>query len=210
MRYGFVIATFGIVLAFTAASAAEVAEAELTWEREWVPGSFLRFENLVGSITVDGASDPGVVRVRARVLAEAEEADEARALAESIALEVVEGEHGPTVRPTWPTDRATAFRPPTSEAGGFMSRMTSWVSSHVRKRTVAVEWNGRSVEVGDVKGGTELAVHVHVSIPLDSVTEFRQVLGYSLQPGVRGRHPHKLDGGTEIRTTHSGILKLRS
>jgi DUF4097 and DUF4098 domain-containing protein YvlB len=51
------------------------------------------------------------------------------------------------------------------------------VSAHVRKRTVAVEWNGRSVEVGDVKGGVPLAVHLHVSLPLDSVTEFRQVLG---------------------------------
>ena len=61
-----------------AAAGVETARAETTWEAPWTAGSFLRVEDLVGSITVDVAKDPGRVRIEARVVAEAEQA--ARAL----------------------------------------------------------------------------------------------------------------------------------
>ena len=88
MRYGIVIAIVGIVLCAPLAAAGEIADVERTWEQPFEPGSFLRVENLVGSITVDGASEAGVVRIRARVLSEGDDWEAATALASTVDLEV--------------------------------------------------------------------------------------------------------------------------
>lgn len=209
MRTGIVIAMVTIVTV-GAAAAAEVAEVERSWERAFAPGDALRIENLVGSITVDGASDPGVVRVRARVVAEADDAEAARALAEAVDLEVVDGDPGPTLRPTWPVDRITAFRVPASETGGFVSRVTSWVGSKIRKQTVATEWDGRAVEVGSAKGATPLAVHLHVSLPLDTVTELRQVVGTLDVARLRGDTTLEIVEGQAEAMQLYGTLRVRT
>jgi len=211
MRYGFVIAMTALaVTASPAALADERADAELSWERPWTAGDFLRVENLIGSITVDGASEPGIVRVRARVVAEGDDEPTARALADSIRLDVAEGEAGPVVRTAFPVDAHAGFRPPRAEDGGFLGRVTSWVTPLVRKRTVAVDWDGRPVQVGDVKGGAAVAVHLHVSLPLDSVAEFRQVLGTLDVARLRGATTLDLVEGRAEAVQMYGTLLVRT
>ena len=210
MRYAIVIAIVGIVLLAPVATADEVADVERTWERPFEPGAFLRVENLVGSMTVDGASEPGIVRVRARVVAEGATWDEATALASTVDLAIEDTARGPVVRTTWPTDRHPAFRPPRAEDAGFMSRMTSWISPIVRKRTIAADWGGRSVEVGDIRGAPAIAVHLHVSLPLDSVTEFRQVLGTLDVARLRGETTLEIVAGDVSAAQLYGRLSVRT
>ena len=210
MRYGIVIAIAGIVLCAPLVTAGEIADVERTWEQPFEPGAFLRVENLVGSITVDGASEAGVVRIRARVLAEGDDWEAATALASTVDLEVEQTERGPVVRTTWPTDRHPAFRPCRAEDSGFMTRMTSWVSPLVRKRTVATQWRGRSVEVGNVRGAPAIAVHLHVSLPLDSVTEFRQVLGTLDVARLRGQTDLEIVAGDISAVQLYGRLSVRT
>ncbi|ANM28710.1 DUF4097 family beta strand repeat-containing protein [Moorena bouillonii] len=134
------------------------------------PGSTLELENLLGSIQVEGDAPAGEALLEATVIAEHKDPELARSLAESIAFRI----DGTRVQVTFPVDRHTTFRLPRAERGGLISR---WVTPLLKKDTVTAEYDGRMVELGNVRKAPALAVHLRVRLPRDSRAALRQAVG---------------------------------
>jgi hypothetical protein len=170
-----ILATLLVVLGPGPASARGPERHETTWtDEEPLSGaSGFRLENLLGSVEVRGGGAPGVVRIEARVIAEAETEEQARELAGAVRLERVGDEGGPHLRVGYPVDSHASFRLP-KDGQGMISR---WLTPLLRKKTVAALYAGRTVQLGQSKGAVGLAVHLSVTVPHDLRTSVRQFMG---------------------------------
>ncbi len=216
MRFRCAGAMAAMALVATSASfAGESAETALRTETALSAGARFAIENLLGSTTVVGGGEAGRAVVEARVVAEADSKDAARELADSVRLEASAGDAA-GVRVAFPVEAHPAFRLPRSEVDGLLSK---WVTPLVRKSSVAVQYGGRSVQVGQARGATALSVHVTVTLPYDTAVAIRQVAGSvecsryrgsvaveSVEAGVNGS---QLYGDLKIRTS-GGAVDVRS
>jgi hypothetical protein len=171
-----------------------------------LPAGGIVVENLLGSITVRGGAARGKVRIEARTVAEADGIEAARALAESVDLEATAGQEL-TVRVALPVDRYPALRLPRSERDGLMDK---WIAPIVRRKSTAATWQGRTVEVGNVRGAPAIAVHLEVTLPLDTRATFRQVLGTVHAIGVRGPVTLDVTDGVALAQQVYGSLDVRT
>lgn len=203
------IAVAAIALASAPLAAAERADRTLALEGDIDDGGFLRVENLLGSITVEGASDDGKWRVEARIVAEGDSREIADGLAEGFTLER-DADDETVVRVGFPTDRYTSFRMPRSEAEGIVSKVSSFVTPFVKKKSVALEYDGAKVEVGNLRGATPAAVHVRVWLPLDTVVELDQAVGSLVVARLRGTTSLAIDEGQVVAMQMYGDLAIRT
>jgi DUF4097 and DUF4098 domain-containing protein YvlB len=187
--------------------AGERTEVELSHQETIAPGGFVRVENLLGSITVTPSMDRRTLAVKARVVAEGDSVEATRELAASVRLRREEGVDGPTLHVDFPVDNYTAFRPPRSDAPGLVSR---WITPLLSKSTVAAEYGGELVEVGQIRGATALAVHIEIQLPLEIRSEFQQIAGSISCTGLRGEIAlESANGNLELRQIY-GSLSART
>jgi hypothetical protein len=176
-----------------AVRAADTEERVLEAEGHVPANGALVVENLLGSIRLGASLEPGVLRVEARVVAEAKTSEEARALADSVELLQTSEGNATRIHVTFP-DGHTAFRPPKGGVKGWFSR---WSDSFLRGDPVTVEYDGRQVRVGHDRKATGLAVHVRIWLPLDIHSTLVQTAG-----AVEGR---ALRGDIDIRTAAARV-----
>jgi hypothetical protein len=190
-----------------AASAGNRFEKKLTHEEMLPAGARLNFDNLIGSIKLLPGRSGTPLLVEAQVVTEADSAEKARALAESLTLErrQVPGEVG--IHVAYPVKRHASFKLPRSEKDGLLSK---WVTPLVRKSTVSVEYDGRMVEVGSAKGAAAVAVHVEVTLPLDLVATIRQTVGTIQCTGLRTSLDLQIVHGDAIVEQIFGDLRART
>lgn len=197
-------AAFLLILA--PAYSGERATAELAHDRTFGPGQGVRIENLIGSITVTGGGDPGIVKIEADVVAEADDSAEAQGLAGAVTLDESESDGTVVIRVGFPVDDHTAFKVPRSELDGVMAK---WVNPLIKKKTVATEYGGRSVELGPAKGATQIAVHVRVTLPRDVEGSFKQYLGSLDVKRLRGATKVEVVQGQATAAQLYGTLAAR-
>lgn len=195
------------LLCCVAASAADSHETELSIEGSLDGATAIHVTNLVGSIEVRGGGDAGAYSLTGRVLAEAGSAEEARALASSIAVRTEREGSVLHLTVEAPVDRHTAFRVPKSEE---KNRLTRWLGPLMRRGTVAAEYDGRPVEVGNAKGAVGLAVHLEVDLPFDVAVEADQVAGSVRFERLRGTSRVKVVDGTFEAVQINGSLEART
>jgi hypothetical protein len=189
------------------ASAGDRFEKNLTHEEMLPAGARLNFDNLIGSIKLLPGRAGTPLLVEARVVVEADSAEKAKALADSLTLErrQVPGEVG--IHVAYPVKRHASFRLPRSEKDGLLNK---WVTPLVRKSTVSVEYDGRMVEVGGAKGAAAIAVHVEVTLPLDLVATIRQTVGTIQCTGLRTSLDLQIVQGDAILEQIFGDLRART
>jgi hypothetical protein len=196
-----------LVLCAGPAGAAESAERLLTHEEQPGSGATLRLENLLGSIQVMPGDAGGMLRIEARVVAEADSREQADALAGAIALIPEERDGGLAIRVGYPVENHPAYRLPRGERDGLYSK---WVAPLVRRDTVSAEYGGSLVEVGDAKGAAALAVHVKVTLPLDRDASFKQYVGSIRCSGLRGALDLEIVEGEAVAEQIYGDLRART
>ena len=183
----------------------EPYETTLRHEERVVANSAVRFENLLGSITVRPVAKGRTMLVEARVVAEAADVQAARELAGTVRL-VREEDKGTTViHVAFPDERL--LRLPRSEANGIFSK---WVVPLVKRGTIAVHYDDHLVEVGAKKGATAIAVHLVVHLPLDVDPEVRQLVGSIHVAGLRGLLDLEILEGGVVAEQIYGTLQVRS
>lgn len=173
------IAIVGAVLglATVADAAHERVEKTLLVEEAISTQELVGLENLLGSVTVRGGGEPGQVKVEARVVAEAETAEQAASLVDSVRVERRDGDAGALLHVSFPVDDYTAFRMPREESDNRIARWLSPLLKKFNKKTVAAVYDGRTVQVGQAKGAMALAVHVSIVLPHDVQSSVRQFMG---------------------------------
>jgi hypothetical protein len=201
------LAVLVLVLAAGAAAALERAERELELEQALADGSRLAVENLIGSMTVRSGRQPGVVTVNAQVVAEADGREQANALLDSIRLETRQGADGPLIHVAYPVDDQTAFRMPRSETAGLIAK---WVPPLLHKKTVAVHYDDRLVQVGKAKGASAVAVHLVITLPLETRASFTQTVGTIHCSGLRADVGLEVVEGTVLAEQLYGGLQART
>jgi len=188
-------------------AAGERFEKQLELESSLAEGGLLSVENLLGSITVHGGGDPGTIRIEGRAVIEAGDPVEARELADSIRLLPDVGSEGTTIHVAYPVERHTAFRLPRSEIDGLMSK---WITPLVHKKTVAVQYGDRSVEVSQGRGAAAVAVHLEITVPFDVRSRFRQIVGSIGGAGLRGEMVLEIVEGSVLVEQVYGSLEART
>jgi len=208
-RILFLAIVLAIIVGLSAepSTAAERVERTLNYEVAIADTGALHFENLIGSMTVRADTTHGMVLVEALVVAEAESWQEAKALTESFELAAAIENERSVIRVAYPVDRHTAFRLPKSEKDGLLNK---WVTPLIRKSTVATVYDGQTVEVGQTKGATAIAVHVKVTLPLDVDASCRQVVGPLHAIGVRGNFKLEVIEGQVMADQAYGSLQVRT
>jgi len=195
-------------LAFAAtATAGERFEKQLELESTLAEGGLLRVENLLGSITIHGGGDPGTILIEGRAVIEAGDSIQARELADSVRLVPDANSEGTTIHVAYPVERHTAFRLPRSEVDGLMSK---WITPLVRKKTVAVQYGGRSVEISRGNRAAAMAVHLDVTVPFDIRSSFRQIVGSIGGSALRGEMLLEIVEGSVLVEQVYGSLEART
>jgi len=185
-------------LAWAPAVALERSERTLTAERAVVKGSSVVVENLLGGVEIVPTKTAGKVRISARVVAEAKEADEAKSLAGSIRIDTATAGGETRFHVVFPVQDHEAFRPPGAGIRGVLGR---WATP-VFKDASAVSYDGRSVRVGPERKATGLAVYLTVELPFDVRASVRQFAG-----SIAG---HELRATLRAETTAGDIHVERS
>jgi hypothetical protein len=139
-------------------------------------------ENLLGAIEIVPARASGKMRVAARVVAEAKDAAEAAALAESIRLEQTNAGGETRFHVAFPVEQHAAFRPPAAGIKGVIGR---WATPLLRDAS-SVDYDGRSVQVGPDRKAAGLAVYLTVELPFDVRASVRQLVGSIDGDALRG------------------------
>jgi len=189
------------------AGAGEVATQVLIHEETLALGQQLAFENLLGSTKFKTDPDSNTVTVKAQVVAEAKTLEEAQALADAVSL-VREVEGGEVmVHVAFPVDRYTAFRMPRSEKGNLVSK---WVTPVIKKKKVAVEYDDRMIQVGEIKGAAALSVNLEITIPLETTFSARQIVGSISGSGLRGHVSMEIVEGSVFAEQVYGSFEARS
>jgi hypothetical protein len=189
------------------AAALERAEQTLRHEESLGQGGWIGVENLVGSMTIRGGGKAGSVVVEARVVAEADTREQARALVDSVLLERRDAAEGPLVHVGYPVEDHSAFRMPRSEREGLIAK---WAPPLLHKNTVAVQYDDHLVQVGKAKGASSLAVHLKVTLPLDVRASFSQTVGSIRCAGHRGTVDLEVVEGTVLAEQIYGGLQART
>jgi len=204
-----VVIALAILVALTAPARAgsERIERTLEYETAMKAGQSIHIENLLGSLIVRADETHGKVLIEAQVITEADIKATAKALNESIELEEDEQDGVPVVRVRYPLDRHSAFRLPRSERDGLLDK---WVNPIVRKSTLAVVYDGQTVEVGQSKGAAVVAVHVKVTLPLDVNASLKQVAGNLQVVGVRGEFSLEAVDGHIVAEQVYGSMRVRT
>jgi hypothetical protein len=190
-----------------AALAGETAEREHSHELALPAGGKLHVENLIGSMSVQGGGEPGRVSVEARIVADASSPEDAAALADSIEIATEPSGADLTVMVRFPVEANPAFRFPRSESGNVVSR---WVTPLLKRGTVASEYQGQSVEIGNSKGAAQVAVHLTVRVPFDIEASFRQVVGSLDCARSRGTFDVDVTDGQVLIQQMNGVLTVRT
>jgi DUF4097 and DUF4098 domain-containing protein YvlB len=198
-----------LVLALCAgpADAGESAEKTLTHEEPLAAGAGLRLENLLGSIQVMPGEPGGTLRIEARVVAEADTREQAKALTDTITLTREERDGDLALRVSYPVEAHPAYRLPRSERDGLYSK---WVAPLVHRDSVSAEYGGQLVEIGNAKGATALAVHVKIMLPLDRDTSLKQYVGTIRCNGLRGEINLEIVEGEAAAEQIYGNLRART
>lgn len=204
MRYGIVIA---LGLAALPSLAVEKAEITRRAEKPLAAGAVVNVENLFGSIEVRGGGPAGKATVEARVVAEGETYEAAKAIADSVDLKVAAETGKVLVRPVLPVDRYAAFKMPRSDAEGQYAK---WIAPLLKRDKVAYPWDGRTVVVGNQRDATPLSVHLIVTVPHESKVDARQVVGPVSVHHARGSFAaESVDGGVTIEQVY-GSMRART
>lgn len=194
-------------LAVSGAAASERAETRLTHEQPLAAGGWIGVENLVGSMTVRSGGKPGLVTVEARVVAEADTRELASALAGSVRLDLRDGDAGRLVHVSYPVEQHSAFRMPRSESEGLIAK---WMPPLLHRKTVAVSYDDRLVQVGKSKGASALAVHLEIRLPLEIRASLTQTVGTIHCLGLRGEIDLEVVEGTLLAEQIYGGLQART
>lgn len=197
--------TLALLLSIAPAAARESASATIEHEIPLPPGTQLRVENLLGSITVISAERSGSALVEARVVAEADSDGAARRLAEGVAVQSI-GDGWIRLEPPR-DDEITGYRMPRSESDGLVSR---WVTPFLKRKGSEVPWAGGTVVVGNAKGAAAVAVHVTVTVPYDVDAAFLQAVGSIHGAGLRGRFDLESIDGAQLVEQLYGTLSART
>jgi DUF4097 and DUF4098 domain-containing protein YvlB len=194
----------------TAGAAHERVEKTLLLEEAVSAQELVRFENLLGSVTVRGGGEPGQVKVEARVVAEADTEQQAETLADSIRLERRDGDEGAVLHVSFPVDDYAAFRMPREEHDNRIARWVAPLLKKFNKKTVGAVYDGRAVQVGQSKGAMALAVHVSVVLPYDVHSSVRQFMGSVECDRLRGELDiENIEGPVELGRVY-GTLNART
>lgn len=185
----------------------EAAQAELTVEAPLAKGQPLVVENLIGSLTLEGNGPDGKVVIEARVVADADTIEAARELAKSVTLKRADAGGAIVFRTGLPVDRNPTIKFPRSDAEGPFAK---WIAPLVKRGKVAYPWDGTTVTVGNDRGATAMAVHLHVQVPMNAVVTLRQIVGGIRTARTRGTIVlENVDGGVISEQTY-GSLDARS
>ncbi len=171
-----------VVAVAPALAGTETATRTVTREDKLVTGSALVVENLLGSMEVEGGGTPGTVRVEARIVVDSDSKEQAESVAASFDWVRREAGGETVLHVAWPTDRYTLFRTPKSES----SVLQRFLAPLVKRDKLSVEYDGKPVEIGSVKGALPAAVHVKVVVPTEVAATFRQVAGTLRAARLRG------------------------
>jgi hypothetical protein len=144
-------------------------------------GTSFEFENLLGSIEVLPQPNGREVRIRAHVVSEAVEAEEARRLTQEVQL--VRSDEDGTVKWSVTFPDARLFRMPKT---GVASVYSKWLAPLVKRKTISTRYDGRAVEVGSARGSTAVSVDVKIEVPMDLHLSINQHVGTVECNGVRG------------------------
>jgi hypothetical protein len=204
MRYGIVIA---LGLATLPALADEKVEVVRRAEQPLAAKGTVRVENLLGSIEIRGGGTAGKASVEARVVAEGETYEAAKAIADAVEMKVVTESGVVVVRPVLPVDRYPALRMPRADAEGQYAK---WIAPLLKRDKVAYPWDGRTVSLGNQRDATPLAVHVVVTVPHESKVDAKQIVGPVSVNHARGSFvTESVDGGITIEQVY-GALAART
>jgi len=195
------------LLASAPALAADSHETTLALDGSLEGVTAIHLSNLVGSIEVRGGGAAGRYSLSGRVVAEAASDEEARALAGSIRVRSEREGSSLHLTAEVPVDRHTAFRVPKSEE---KSRLSRWLGPLMRRGTVAAEYDGQPVEVGNVKGAVGLSVHLELDLPFDVAVEVDQVAGSVRLERLRGQTRVGIVEGTLEAVQINGSLEART
>ena len=195
------------VIASGQARALETVVETLTVEESIAATALVEVENLLGSVEIKGGRETGKIRIEARVVAEAKSEDEARALAESIRLD-----HSADAERTWihvayPVERLSVFRRPKAGLKGLLKR---WAAPVLRGKSVAVEYDGRHVEVTSDRKAAGVAVHLTVTLPYGIRSSFRQAVGSVRCAALRGHMSVEIREGDIHIERYFGVLEARA
>lgn len=169
-------------VALPATAKIESAERTVTREDTLVSGTTLAVENLLGSLEVQGGGLAGRIRVEARVVVEAETKEKADEIA--LGFDVVRRDTPgvATLHVTFPTDRYTVFRAPRGDGNVFQR----YVAPLLKRDKIAVDYDGRTVEIANGKGALAAAVHLKIVVPTEIAGVFKQVAGTLRGSRLRG------------------------
>ena len=167
--------------AFPVAAGTETSEKTVTREEKLVTGTKLRVENLLGSMTVTGGGAPGMIRIEARIVADADSREQADALAAGIRVERSDRSGLATLRVGYPTGTTKTFRAPRGETNAFQRLIGS-----MKRDKVSVQYGDDTVEIGPSKEAVAAAVHLKIVVPSDIHASFFQAVGSLSGARVRG------------------------
>jgi len=156
-------------------------EADLEESFNAAPGMTIEFENLLGSIEVMPQPKGREFRIRAHVVSEANEAVEARRLAEQVKL--VRNVEDGTVKWSVTFPDARLFRMPKT---GVASLYSKWLAPIVKRKTISTRYGDRAVEIGSARGSVAVSVRVKIDVPMDLNLTVLQHVGTVECNGVRG------------------------
>lgn len=200
MRYGIVIA---LGLAALPALAAEKAEIVRRAEQPLAAKGTVHVENLLGSIEIRGGGTAGKATVEARIVAEGETYEAARAIVDAVEMKVATESGVVVVRPVLPVDRFVALEMPRADAEGQYAK---WIAPLLKRDKVAYPWDGRTVSLGNQRDATPLAVHVVVTVPHESKVNAKQIVGPVSVNHARGVFAtESVDGGITIEQVYGSI-----
>jgi hypothetical protein len=204
MRYGIVIALGLVALP---APAAEKAEVVRRAEQPLAAKGTVDVENLLGSIEIRGGGPAGKATIEARVVAEGDTYEAAKAIVDAVEMKVVAEAGAVVVRPVIPVDRYVALRMPRADAEGQYAK---WIAPLLKRDKVAYPWDGRTVSLGNQRDATPLAVHVVVTVPHDSKVNARQIVGPVSVHHARGSFTtESVDGGITVEQVY-GAMEART
>ena len=176
-------ATLTILWGCLPAAAVESAERIVILEAAIGRSGSIAIDNLLGSIHIVPSDAAGAVRLEARIVAEAKEEADARALAESIRITQNNVNAGLRFHVAFPVERHTAFRPPKAGVRGLIRR---WAAPMFHD-PASVTYQDRLLQIGPDRKAAALAVHVTLAVPYDVAVTVRHRIGSVEGRALRGR-----------------------
>jgi hypothetical protein len=88
--------------------------------------------------------------------------------------------------------------------------VSKWVKPLINKKKVAVEYDDRTIQVGEIKGAASLAVNLEITLPLNVSFSAKQIVGSIRGSGLRGHVSMEIIEGSVVAEQVYGSFEARS